>query len=132
MMYEKLVAEATTLQGFIEEPWVEDASVIVERGNAIAVWLARSSVMLAEAKRIYNTARTSEIGELIKTVFAENKLSANVQNQMMSAVCEKEQYLVDWITEQNKTLKHQLDWCRTSISKYKSELSIANMGREFS
>lgn len=131
MSYEQLKIETETLQSFIEMPFEEDAQLTIERGNAIAAWLARSSVMLAEAKQILNASKTSEICNLVKTTFADNKLSAQVQNSLLNSICQREQYLVDWLTEANKTLKHQLEWCRSIISKYKSELNLTNIGKEF-
>ena len=131
MGYEELFVEAKQIQAFTEMPFADDPALIIERGNAIAGWLARSASMLAEAKKVLNSAKTSEISKLIKGTLAENKLSAQVQNSLLNSICENEQYLVDWLTEINKTLKHQLDWCRSALSKYKAELSITQMGREF-
>lgn len=116
-----LSRECKGIQLFLESNFGDDPQSLVERGNTLSGYLARTSKMLADAKQIYNVAKGKLVIELIDDIM-EKKLSAKVQNSMVDSLCCEEKYLVDWIDRLNSTCTHQLDYIRSLISKAKEEL----------
>ena len=84
------------------------------------VWVAKCS----------ERCEKDEIIEAISYI-SNCKLSGKVQNALVDSICQEEKYLVDWIDRLNATCTHQLDFCRSIISKNKEELRLSNLGREF-
>lgn len=129
--YEELAEEAKNIQSYAEMTMSDNPVEAVQRGNDLIVYLARTSEMLAEAKRMLNDARKSECMEVIREFIVDQKLSAKVQNSLIDGLCSRQQYLVDWLDRLNSTCTHQLDWCRSLVSKHKEELRLSNIGKEF-
>ncbi|GAB6121121.1 hypothetical protein [Dysgonomonas termitidis] len=48
-------------------------------------------------------------------------------NKIIDSLCKEEQYLVNWCERLNRSATHQLEWCRTLISKAKEEMRLAPM-----
>ena len=91
------------------------------RGDELQTYLARSGKIVADAKYHLNEIRKNEIMEIIETI-AEGKLSAKVQNTLVDCTAREQQYLVDWADRINRTIVHQLDWCRSRLSYEKESL----------
>lgn len=130
--FEDLKSEAEEIQAYTES--VIDSSEIEEavlRGNDLIVYIARTGSMLAEAKFYLNEKMRSDTMKLIETILSKDKLSAKVQNALMDSLCRDEQYLVDFIERLNRTCTHQMEWCRTLVSKGKEEMRLSNVSREF-
>jgi ethanolamine utilization protein EutA (predicted chaperonin) len=108
-----------------------DIEEAVDRGNTLIVYISRSGQMLAEAKYYLNKKLHDETMKVIKRILAEGKLSAKVQNALMDSICKDEQFLVDSIERLNRSLTHQMEWCRTLVSKGKEEMRLSNVGKEF-
>jgi hypothetical protein len=125
----QLETEAEKIQSFCEVTMSEDMAEAVMRGNDLIVYIARTGKMLADAKHHLNTAKKSDIVKLIKEL-SEQKFSATVQNKLVESVCANEQYLVDWIERINRTCVHQLDWCRSILSKGKEEMRLNVYGNQ--
>jgi hypothetical protein len=128
---EQLYKESEEIKSFLSIEMSGDAQEVVERGNTLCAYLASTAEMLAEAKFILNEAKRSEAMEIVKKYFDDKKLAASVQKAIADGLCRKQQYLVDLIDRQNAAITHQLDWCRSLISKYKEELRLSNIGNEF-
>lgn len=126
-----LKEEAQKIQEFLEITMSDNPVEITERGSDLVVYLARTSNMLAEARRQLNEAKKNETMSVIRDFIIDQKLSAKVQNALVDGLCSDQQYLVDWIDRLNATCTHQIDWCRTLISKYKEEMRLSNLGKEF-
>lgn len=116
-----LIDECRTIDEFMGITPSDNIEEIVERGNALIVYINRTGKMLADAKYHLNTVRKSDIMRIIQEIIPEN-LSAKVQNTLVDTSALEQQYLVDWCERLNRTAVHQLDWCRTLISKAKSEM----------
>jgi len=123
--------EAKEIQDFLEITMSDNPVEIVERGNDLIVYLARTSAMLAEAKRQLNESLKNESMRVIRDFIIDQKLSAKVQNALIDGLCSEQRYIVDWIERINATCVHQIDWCRTLVSKYKEEMRLTNIGKEF-
>ena len=116
-----LIGECRTIDEFMGVTPSDNIEEIVERGNALIVYINRTGKMLADAKYHLNIARKNEIMEVLQQIIPE-KLSAKVQNALVDSIAREQQFLVDWCERLNRTAVHQLDWCRTLISKAKQEM----------
>ena len=131
MNAEKLRREAQELQDFLEITMSDDPQEVIERGNDLQVYMARTGKMLADAKYMLNKQKHQDTMNIVREFIIDQKLSAKVQNAMIEGICKEWQYLVDWIERLNAACTHQLDWCRSVNSKNKEELRLSNIGKEF-
>ena len=115
--------ELQTIQSFLEVTMSEDANEAVVRGNDLAVYMARSGKLLADAKIHHDRKLRSDIVEQIKSI---NSMAPSVAVKFTNTLVENESYLVNWATRINASCTHQLDWCRTLISKAKAEMQAFN------
>ena len=104
----------------------DDMNEAVERGNSLIVYMARTGKMLADAKYHLNAKKKTQAVEIIEKLTSA-KYSAKIQNALIDSVAKEEQFIVDWIDRLNRTATHQLDWCRTLISKGKEEMRLTGM-----
>lgn len=123
--------EAQQIQEFLEITMSDDPQEVIERGNDLQVYMARTGKLLADAKYILNDQKRHETMDIIRDFIIDQKLSAKVQNALIDGLCKEEQYLVDWIDRLNAACTHQLDWCRSVNSKNKEEMRLTNIGKEF-
>ena len=122
--------EAKAIQSDLDVTQSEDANEAQERGNMLAAYISRTGKMLADAKYHLNAKKKSDIMETLVDVAKRTpNASSTVVNELIKSICKEEQYLVDWIERLNKTATHQLEWCRTVISKAKAEMSIGSFNR---
>lgn len=119
----EIKTELQTIQSFLEITMSEDANEAVARGNDLAVYMARSGKLLADAKIHHDRKLRSDIVEQIKSI---NSMAPSVAVKFTNTLVENESYLVNWATRLNASCTHQLDWCRTIISKAKAEMSAFN------
>lgn len=125
--FHELQIEAQAVQDFLEEEIHDDINILSERGNLLSNYIARTGKMLADAKYHLNRTQGDKAIEVIEKIFGQElKLSAKVQNAFIDGLTKEEQYLVDWIERLNKTATHQIEWCRTLISKAKEEMKYMN------
>ena len=119
--FASLIDECREIDAYMGVTPSDNIEEIVERGNDLIVYISRTGKMLADAKYHLNVIRKAEIMDILKIIIPE-KLSAKVQNALIDSVAREQQYLVDWCERLNRTAVHQLDWCRTLISKAKAEM----------
>jgi len=117
-----LKKEAEEIQSFLDITVGDDPCEIVERGNQLAVYISRTSKMLADSKLHLDIKRKSAIMEQLKGIGMRLDIPATTLNNLINSSCENENYLVNWIERLNRTATHQIDWCRTLISKMKEEM----------
>lgn len=125
--FEQLEEEAKSIQNFLDITISEDPTEATQRGNDLAVYISRTGKMLADAKyhkdkRIKGTSMVK-----IKELGREIDIPASTLNELIKSSCYLENYLVNWIDRLNRTAVHQLDWCRTLISKAKEEMKLGAM-----
>jgi len=129
---EQLKDESEEIQNFLEITISEEATEAIERGNDLIVYIARTGKMLADAKYHLNEKKKSEVIEMLKRVAKETPNSTSkAVNALVDSICREEQFLVDWIERLNRSCTHQMEWCRTVVSKAKEEMRLAGVGREF-
>jgi len=131
MNADKLRKEAQEIQDFLEVTMSDDPQEVIERGNDLQVYMARTGKMLADAKYMLNKQKHQDTMNIVREFIIDQKLSAKVQNAMIDGICKEWQYLVDWIERLNAACTHQLDWCRSVNSKNKEELRLSNISKEF-
>lgn len=121
---EQILTEAIEIDSFLQETMSEMAEEAVMRGNDLAVYIARSGKMLADAKYHLNTAKKDEVLDVLRETAKNAKATSKATNALIDSICKEEQYLVDWCERLNRSATHQLDWCRTLISKAKEEMRL--------
>lgn len=131
MDIEGIRKEAQQIQEFLEITMSDNPQEVIERGNDLQVYMARTGKLLAYAKYMLNEQKRHETMDIIRDFIIDQKLSAKVQNALIDGLCKEEQYLVDWIDRLNAACTHQLDWCRSVNSKNKEEMRLTNIGKEF-
>jgi len=131
MSYDDLLKEAGDIQSFLEITMSDNPVEVVERGNDLIVYMARTGQMLADARLLLNEAKKNEAMDVIRQFIIDQKLSAKVQNALIDGLARDKQHIVDWIERLNAACTHQLDWCRSVVSKNKEEMRLSNLGKEF-
>lgn len=122
---EEIIQELTQIDKFLNITCSEQIEEVVNRGNDLAVYIARSGKLLADAKYHLNEKLKDEIFETIKEAGKQAKATSTAVNGIIKSLCKKEQYMVDWCERVNRSATHQLDWARTLISKAKEEMRIS-------
>lgn len=123
MTTQEINIECVKIQSFLEITVSEQTAELVERGNTLVVYLARTSYLLAEAKNLYLQKINSDLMKQLNKQLAEVPvLTSKAINLISDSVAREEKYSVNWLDRLNSTVTHQLDWLRTLISKAKSEM----------
>lgn len=121
--------ELNNIDKFLNTTSSEEMEEVVLRGNDLAAHIARSGKLLADAKYWLNEKMKSEVIEILSKQAKQVGATATAVNAIINSLCRDERYLVDFATRTNATATHQLDWCRTLISKAKEEMRLAGMNR---
>jgi hypothetical protein len=116
---EDIQKELSDIQDFLEITMSEDATEAVLRGNDLAVYMARTGKLVADSKHHRDQKLRSE---MIKEYQKLLDFPASVAVKYTDTLVENETYLMTWATRLNASCTHQLDWCRTIISKAKAEM----------
>ena len=117
-----LEIEATEIDAFLNITCSDDMNEVVERGNTLAVYIARTGKMLADARYHKDQKLKDSIIQTLRDTAKLAGLSITTINKLIDANCERENYLVNWIERLNRSATHQLDWLRTLVSKAKEEM----------
>ncbi|MDR2652688.1 MAG: hypothetical protein LBC68_10330 [Prevotellaceae bacterium] len=127
MTLEDLSIEAQNIQYVLESIIPTDINAVIEHAKQLAVFHARSGQMLADAKLLLRKKKASEIADMIIKIAKEGYLSAKGQNALIDTIAQEEAYLVDWLDRINANCVHDLDLCRSIISKAKEEMRMSNI-----
>lgn len=120
---EDISFELKAIQDYIETPINEDMNEAELRGNELSVYMARSGKLLADAKYHKDQKQNSAIVEELKKIL---QLPTSTANKYIDALTKEENYMVNWADRINRSCTHQIDWCRTLISKAKEEMRFTN------
>lgn len=124
---EQIFQELAQIDSYLNITMSENPEEAVQRGNDLAVYVARSGKLLADAKYWLNQAMNSETMKTLTETAKNAKATATAINALVNSLCKEERYLVDWCERCNRTATHQLSWCVTVISKAKAEMQMSNM-----
>lgn len=120
---EHIQSRAEHIQGYIQAEFEEEMAAIESRGNNLCVYMAETGKLLADAKHHQDKARCESILQRL-----DSKLAPSVLNKLIDSSTFDENYLVNWMERINRSCTHELDWCRTMISKAKEEMRHLNFG----
>ena len=109
---DKISEELAAIDAFLNITMSEEVQEAVLRGNDLAVYIAR-------------TGKQSEVFDTLRETASRAGATSKAINAIIDSLCKDEQYLVDWCDRLNRTATHQLEWCRTIISKAKAEMALA-------
>lgn len=124
---EQILQELSDIDSFLNTTMSENAEEAVARGNDLAVYVARTGKLLADAKYWLNQTKNTKVIEMLRETAMNAKATAKAVNALVDSVCREEQYLVDWCERCNRTATHQLSWCVTLISKAKEEMKLGRL-----
>lgn len=124
----ELRERAKEFQMFLETESSNNPEELTDRILKLMSYIAYSGEMLAEAKKLLRSRKSSEISKTIIAIAKEQCLSASVQNALLDSICDEEAYLVDYIDRINRTATHQLDGCRSLLSYEKECARINKVG----
>lgn len=122
---EQIIKELTQIDKFLNITCSEQIEEVVLRGNDLAVHIARSGKLLADAKYHLNEKLKEEVFDTIRQTGKQAGATSTAINAIIKSLCKDEQYMVDWCERVNRSATHQLDWARTLISKAKEEMRIS-------
>jgi hypothetical protein len=94
-----------------------DIDSVVECGKKLASMAGLSAQCMGAAKKRLENARL----KALKSLMAD-KLQPSVMLKLVEATCGEELALYDYADRINAAISHQLDYYRTVISLYKTEL----------
>jgi hypothetical protein len=123
---EHIMQELTSIDSFLNITCSEQIEEVVERGNTLAVHIARSGKILADAKYHLDSRMKEEVFEALRTTAKQAGATSKAVNAIIDSLCKEERYLVNWSERVNRSATHQLDWARTLISKAKTEMAITS------
>lgn len=116
-----LEVEASQIDAFLLKNEGEEINVCAARGNDLAMYMARTGKMLADAKYFQDLAMTENT--LLCSQLYKN-MPPSMRKDLIKSMCAKENYLVNWIERLNRTATHQLSFMVTLISKAKAEMNL--------
>lgn len=124
-----LLKEADEIELFLQEGYDPDSGQeCTDRAAQLAVYMSRSSKMLADAKYHLDKLTQSEIMEILRKQL-QQYLGTSTINKMIEASCKDLNYLVNRISEINKSTKYQVELMRTFISQAKEIAKAENYTR---
>lgn len=103
----------------------DDPEALVNRAAHIASIMATTGKMLADAKYWRDKAMKESVLTQLKDA-KRSSLPASVMNELIKAECRDLNYLVNWIEQQDKDCKYQIELLRTLISLRKQEMATFN------
>lgn len=117
--------EAEKIQMFAQNCPTDDANVLVDRLTELNHHMARTAVMLAEAKMIQDKSLFDAYMEYHSTIM---RMPASAVNKMIASMCGEANMLVNWIDRLNRILVHIGENMRTQISFSKEQLKLTRSG----
>jgi hypothetical protein len=117
-----LYDELEQYQSFLEEKLTEEVESVVQKGNELAVIIARSGFLMAQCKQTLNEQMQSEVMETVRKLGKDIPIvNQKVTNALIDSLCRNERFMFEWSERINRTALHQLEYCRTLISLAKQE-----------
>lgn len=114
--------ELEEIQAFLESEYAADIPVHVQkRFDSLAIYMARSGKLKADAEYHYNSLVESSIMDALKRAYYE-KLSASTINKFVEANSRSYKFLLTWADRINRSCVHQHDGMRTVISSLRAEM----------
>lgn len=120
---EEIEPKLKEIQDYLQTSYASDEpNEVVDRAQMIEYYMTVSGKLLADGKYHKDKFTNSAIMGTLKEALTGNGWSATVINKKIEALAMDYNYLVNWAERTNRTCTHQLDFCRTLISKHKAEM----------
>ena len=103
----------------------DDCDALAGRLAHIQSIMATTGKMLADAKYWRDKAMKESILSQLKDA-KRSGIPASIMNELIKADCRDINYLVNWIEQQDKDCKYQVEGLRTLISLRKTEMNTFN------
>ncbi len=117
--------ELKEYQDYLEQRVTDDANEMATRLANLNTILARTGLLLAEAKKL----RDDKMKSIFQAEFAKLKqLSPTMAKQYAEASCADENYIVNWAERVNRSCVHVGDNMRTIISLAKENMRMTMNG----
>lgn len=125
MEIKDIITELEQYQAFLEQPLSGEPDEMVRMLGELNTILARSGLLLAEAKRL----RDGKMKDVYQAEFNKLKqLSPTMAKQYAETMCKDENYVVNWSERVNRSCVHVGDNLRTIISLAKENLRLVKNG----
>ncbi len=126
---DKIQSELEGIQSFLEANYSSDVPAAVQqRFDDLAIYMARSGKLKADAEFHYNNLVESSIMDLLKKSYDE-KLSPSTLNKLVEAAARNYKFLVTWADRANRSCTHQYDGMRTIISSLRAEFNAMKFSK---
>lgn len=100
----------------------DDCDALANRLVHIQSIMASTGKMLADAKYWRDKEMKNSVLAQLKDV-KRSGIPASIMNELIKAECRDYNYLVNWIEQQDKDCKYQVEALRTLISLRKTEMN---------
>lgn len=100
----------------------DDCDALANRLAHIQSIMASTGKMLADAKYWRDKEMKNSVLSQLKDV-KRSGIPASIMNELIKAECRDYNYLVNWIEQQDKDCKYQVEALRTLISLRKTEMN---------
>ena len=125
MEIKDIIAELDTYQQFLEQMPSDNPDEMATKLAELNSVMARTGILLAEAKRIYN----DKVSSVMTTDLIEiTQLPATLGKMYAESQCSEEIKLVTWAERINRSSVHISDNLRTLISLAKENLKLTRKG----
>lgn len=114
--------ELETMQSFLEAQYSADnPAAVMDRFNDLAIYMARSGKLKADAEWHYNSLVESSLMAALKRAH-EQTMSPSTLNKYIESLARDAKYLVSWADRVNRSCTHQHDGLRSVISSLRAEM----------
>lgn len=117
------------MQSFLEANYSADNSAAVtDRFNDLAIYMARSGKLKADAEYHYNALIESSLMAALRKAHEEN-MSTSTLNKYVESLARDSKFLLTWADRVNRSCTHQHEGMRSIISSLRAEMFANNHGR---
>ena len=111
-----------TMQAFLEAQYSSDIpAAVMDRFNDLAIYMARSGKLKADAEWHYNSLVESSLMAALKRAHQQT-MSPSTLNKYIESLARDAKYLVTWADRVNRSCTHQHDGLRSVISSLRAEM----------
>jgi hypothetical protein len=118
---EQIKVEANQYQQLLDSAPIDidNPDLLVEYLGGLNTIISRTGIMLAEAQKIRDIA----VNETFAKEFSKIRvLSPTLATKFVNSATADQNALLEWVTQLNKTAKHQAENLRTQISYAKEQM----------
>lgn len=110
------------MQSFLEAEYSADNSAAVtDRFNDLAIYMARSGKLKADAEYHYNALVESSLMAALRKAH-EGNMSTSTLNKYVEALARDSKFLLTWADRVNRSCTHQHEGMRSIISSLRAEM----------